>query len=137
MKRILKKIAIVAVAVMAAFSFSSCTTDYYEPVFYSKFPEIIPAIGGIYEIEYDYEYYATKANRSYFDFAFRVIINGEVIGEYNVLGREGNHVIVNIPGNYNVLPRTVIVEASTHVFMGAEDYWGDWTPVCSAVQLGN
>ena len=50
----MKKLSILLLA-LAAIGFSSCSTDYYEPVFgYDNLPTVIPAEGGTYMIRYVY-----------------------------------------------------------------------------------
>ena len=131
----MKKTAILLLA-LAAFVFNACTTDYYEPVFgYDNLPAVIPAAGGTYLVEYDYDYYATKADIRYFEWQYRVIVDGEVTIVADVNFTRDRTFPVPIAANRNLYPQSIVVEASTHVHMPGEDWWGDWTPVASAVQL--
>lgn len=131
----MKKTAILLLA-LAAIGFSACTTDYYEPVFgYDNLPAVIPASGGTYLVEYDYGYYATKADTKYFDWQYRIIVDGVVVTVADVTNFRNNTFAVPIGPNKDLYPKSIVVEASTHVRMPAEDWWGDWTPVASAVQL--
>ena len=131
----MKKIAILALA-LAAVAFSACSTYYYEPVFgYDNLPTVIPAQGGTYLVEYDYAYYDTKADVKYFDWQYRIIVDGEVITVADMVRNRANTFQVTIPANRSSYPKSVLVEASTHVRTYDEDWWGDWTPICSSVQL--
>ena len=47
----------------------------------------------------------------------------------------GDSFPVQIAPNRNSYPKSILVEASTHVRTYEEDWWGDWTPVASSVQL--
>ena len=130
----MKKIAILSLA-LAAVLFSACTTDYYEPVFgYDDLPAVIPASGGTYLVQYDYAYYDTKADAKFFNWQYRIIIDGEVVTVADVVRSRDNTFQVTIPPNRSNYRKSVLVEASTHVRTYDEDWWGDWTPVCSAVQ---
>jgi hypothetical protein len=132
---IMKRTAILLLA-LAAIGLGACTTDYYEPVFgYDNLPAVIPASGGTYLVEYEYDYYATKADVRYFDWQYRVIVDGEIVSVGEVIRPRYSTFEVTIPPNRSSYPKSVTVEASTHVLMGVEDWWGDWTPICSAVQL--
>ena len=131
----MKKIAILTLA-LAAVAFSACTTDYYEPVFrFDNLPTVIPAAGGTYMVQYDYAYYATKADVKYFDWQYRIIVDGEIVTVADVKHMRGDSVPVQIAPNRNSYPKSILVEASTHVRTYEEDWWGDWTPVASSVQL--
>ena len=131
----MKRLTILSLA-LAAVLFSACTTDYYEPVFgYDNLPAIIPASGGTYLVQYDYGYYATKADVRYFEWEYRIIVDGEVVTVADVTDFRNNTFTVPIAPNRDTYPKSIVVEASTHVRMAAEDWWGDWTPVASAVQL--
>ena len=131
----MKKISILILA-LAAIGFSSCSTDYYEPVFgYDNLPTVIPAEGGTYMIRYDYAYYDTKADVKYFNWQYRIIIDGQIASVTDVAGSKGNTFPVTIAPNRSAYPKSVLVEASTHVRMYDEDWWGDWIPICSGVQL--
>lgn len=131
----MKKTAILLLS-LAMICLSACTTDYYEPVFgYDNLPAIIPASGGTYLVEYEYEYYATKAEARYFGWQYRVIVDGAVVSMGEIVHPRDSFFEVSIPANRSTYPKSVTVEASTHVLMAGEDWWGDWTPVCSSVQL--
>lgn len=131
----MKKTAILLLALAAA-AFSACTTDYYEPVFgYDNLPAVIPAAGGTYLVQYDYAYYDTKADVKYFDWQYRIIVDGEIVSVADVKHTRGDSFPVQIAPNRDNYPKSIVVEASTHVRTYDEDWWGDWTPVASAVQL--
>lgn len=128
---------------VAILSLTSCETDYYEPVFgYDDLPEVIPQSGGMYDLSYDYEYYDTRASlKENFEWEYRVLINGEEYYSGTIQDRFYNtrdmfYFTVEIPRNNSAYPRSVMVEVSTHVVMDYEDWWGDWTPIASSVQLG-
>lgn len=125
---------------LAALLFTSCMqTDYYEPVFgYDNLPAVIPAGGGRFKIEYEYQYYDTRAYEELFDWEYRIIVDGEVMKIVDITDDwKGSYFVVDIDPNFDDYPKSVLVEVSTHVRMlPDEDYWGDWTPVCSSVQLG-
>ena len=132
----MKKTAILLLA-LATLSFSACSTDYYEPVFgFDNLPTIIPASGGTYMVQYDYAYYATKADVKYFDWQYRIIVDGEIVTVADVKNARGDSFPVQIAPNRHSYPKSILVEASTHVRTYDEDWWGDWTPVASSVQLG-
>lgn len=117
---------------------SSCNqTEYYEPVFgLEDLPSVIPADGGVYSVAYEFQYYPTKGTRiQEFEFEYRIVVGKEVIFQ-NVQKAGSNTIKVGIPSNMDKYSKPVIVEASTHVYTYTEDWWGDWTPICSAVQLG-
>jgi hypothetical protein len=131
----MKKTAILLLA-LATVAFSACTTDYYEPVFgFDNLPTVIPAAGGTYMVQYDYAYYATKADVKYFDWQYRIIVDGEIVTVADVKHMRGDSFPVQIAPNRNSYPKSILVEASTHVRTYEEDWWGDWTPVASSVQL--
>lgn len=131
----MKKTAILLLA-LAAIGLGACTTDYYEPVFgYDNLPAVIPASGGTYMIQYDYAYYDTKGDVRYFDWSYRIIVDGEVVTIADVKDPRSDAFPVTIAPNRSSYPKSILVEASTHVRMVDEDWWGDWTPVASAVQL--
>ncbi len=131
----MKKTAILLLA-LATVAFSACTTDYYEPVFgFDNLPAVIPAAGGTYMVQYDYAYYATKADVKYFDWQYRIIVDGEIVTVADVKHMRGDSFPVQIAPNRNSYPKSILVEASTHVRTYEEDWWGDWTPVASSVQL--
>jgi hypothetical protein len=131
----MKRIAILALA-LATIAFSACTTDYYEPVFgYDNLPAVIPAEGGTYMVKYEYGYYATKADIRYFEWQYRIIVDGEVVTVADAGRTRDNTFPVTIAPNRDLYPKSIVVEASTHVHMSTEDWWGDWVPICSAVQL--
>ena len=131
----MKKVTILLLA-LAALGFSSCVTDYYEPVFgYDNLPAVIPAEGGTYMVEYEYAYFDTKASTSFFDWQYRVVVDGEVVSVVDVWPSRNNTFLVTIAPNRSAYPKPIVVEASTHVRTVDEDWWGDWTPICSAVQL--
>lgn len=133
----MKKATILMLA-MAAILLSSCVTDYYEPVFgLDNLPAIVPAEGGTYAIAYDYSYYGTKADTRYFDWQCRVIVDGEVVTVTEINRSKAKTFQVTIGPNRASYPKSILVEASTHVRTYDEDWWGDWTPICSAVQLNN
>lgn len=134
----MKRLLHIACAMLALALSSSCTTtEYYEPVFgLEDLPEVIPADGGVYSVAYDFLYYPTKGTRiEEFEFEYRIVIGKEVIFQ-DVKKPGSNTIKVGIPSNLDRYSKPVIVEASTHVFTYTEDWWGDWTPICSAVQLG-
>lgn len=131
----MKKTVILLLA-LATVAFSACTTDYYEPVFgFDNLPTVIPAAGGTYMVQYDYAYYATKADVKYFDWQYRIIVDGEIVTVADVKHMRGDSFPVQIAPNRNSYPKSILVEASTHVRTYEEDWWGDWTPVASSVQL--
>ncbi|MBO6045894.1 MAG: hypothetical protein J6P69_08635 [Bacteroidales bacterium] len=131
----MKKTAILLLA-LATVAFSACSTDYYEPVFgFDNLPTVIPAAGGTYMVQYDYAYYATKADVKYFDWQYRIIVDGEIVTVADVKHMRGDSFPVQIAPNRNSYPKSILVEASTHVRTYEEDWWGDWTPVASSVQL--
>ena len=131
----MKKTAILLLA-LATVAFSACSTDYYEPVFgFDNLPTVIPAAGGTYMVQYDYAYYATKADVKYFDWQYRIIVDGEIVTVADVKHMRGDSFPVQIAPNRNSYPKSILVEASTHVRTYEEDWWGDWTPVGSSVQL--
>lgn len=136
----MRKLYIILAGIIAALSLTSCEVDYYEPVFgYDNLPSIIPAEGGVYSIEYDYQYFATKSISENFEWEYRLIVDGyevdsRIIKEYGS-GRHGYRFLVDIGPNFDPWPRSIVVEASTHVDMGYEEWWGDWTPICTAVQM--
>ena len=131
----MKRTAILLLA-LATLAFSACSTDYYEPVFgYDNLPTVIPAAGGTYLVEYDYAYWATKADAKFFDWQYRIIVDGEIVTVADVKHKYGDAFSVTIAPNRDPYPKSIVVEASTHVRTYDEDWWGDWTPVCSAVQL--
>lgn len=127
--------------IAAVLGFSSCETDYYEPVFgYDNLPAVISQRGGIFGLTYSYEYYDTKALRENFEWEYRILIDGReydwgVIKDHTHSGRQLLYFDVQIPRNDTIWPRGITVEVSTHVKMGCEDWWGDWTPIASGVQL--
>ena len=47
---------------------------------------MIPAEGGTYMIRYDYAYYDTKADVKYFDWQYRIIIDGQIASVTDVSG---------------------------------------------------
>lgn len=127
---------------IAVLSLASCSTDYYEPVFgYDNLPEVVPAKGGTYELTYSYDYYDTKAHfQENFEWEYRVLIDGkeyytEGIKDTYHFNQDLLYFLVDIPSNRSLWPRSIVVEVSTHVRMDYEDWWGDWTPIASAVQL--
>lgn len=131
----MKKTAILLLALVTV-AFSACTTDYYEPVFgFDNLPTVIPAAGGTYMVQYDYAYFATKADVKYFDWQYRIIVDGEIVTVADVKHMRGDSFPVQIAPNRNSYPKSILVEASTHVRTYEEDWWGDWTPVASSVQL--
>ena len=131
----MKKTAILLLALAAA-ALCACTTDYYEPVFgYDNLPTVIPAEGGTYMVKYDYAYYDTKADTKYFDWQYRIIVDGNVASIVDMKNVRNNTFPVSIAANKDPYPKSIVVEASTHVRTFEEDWWGDWTPVCSSVQL--
>ena len=71
----------------------------------------------------------------YFDWQYRIIVDGEVVTVADVKSYRDKSFPVPIPANRDAYPKSIVVEASTHVRMTTEDWWGDWTPVASAVQL--
>lgn len=135
---IMKKLTIILAAVMM-FVLSSCETEYYEPTFgYDDLPAVVPAAGGIYSITYDYQYYETRTVYECFEWNYRIIVDGKVVREEAIKDPDpiGKYMFrVQIDPNRDNWPKSIVVEASTHVFMGVDDWWGDWTPICSAVQL--
>lgn len=116
---------------------TACETDYYEPVFdFNTLPTVIPASGGKYRINYDYQYYDTRAYEEFFDWSYRIIVDSEVVKEREIEDDwRGGYFVVDIDRNRDDYPKSIIVEVSTHVRMHVEDYWTDWTPVASTVQL--
>ena len=123
---------------VAALLLTACQTDYYEPVFgIDNLPTVIPAGGGRFKIDYDYAYYDTRADEAFFDWEYRIIVDGVITKTVDIEdGWRDSRFIVDIDPNFDSYPKSVLVEVSTHVYMPMEDYWGDWTPVCSSVQLG-
>ena len=132
---IMKRLLIAALTALMLICISSCSTTYYEPVFGpDNLPAVIPSEGGTYLVKYKYEFYLTKST-FYYEWACRTIIDGKVVGSEN-FSYDGNDIYrVNIPSNFDNYPKSITVEASTHVQNGTEDCWGDWTPIASAVQL--
>ena len=119
----------------------SCTTDYYEPSFgIDNLPETIPVVGGDFYVDYDFQLCETRADAVFLDWEYRVVICETVVDQLPVsermLGR--NRFVVSIPRNDHRYPRPVIVEASVHYKFAGDsgDWWGDWFPVASSVQLG-
>lgn len=142
----MKKIFILMVSVLML-SLTSCQTDYFEPVFgYDNLPEVMSQRGGIYKLTYCYEYYDTRAAfKENFEWEYRVLIDGKEyyrdgildLGRAYTAGSKNYYYFtVDIPENRSIWPRSIVVEVSTHVDMDYEDWWGDWTPVASGVQLG-
>ena len=132
----MKKVLTMLAVLLEVFCFTSCEETYYEPVFgLSDLPAVIPASGGRYKITYQYDYYDTKA--SCFEWECRVIVDGKPLpsGSIKDFDPSGLYdLIVDIPANNGLYPRSVMVEASTHVKTVVEDWWGDWTPIASCVQ---
>lgn len=138
----MRKIMIMVMSVVLL-TLTSCSTDYFEPVFgFDDLPEVIDARGGTYRLTYSYDYYETRASfKDNFEWEFRVLINGReyyrnCIDDYVSGSNDLYYFLVDIPENPSILPRSVVVEVSTHVRMDYEDWWGDWTPIASSVQNG-
>ncbi|MBP5172940.1 MAG: hypothetical protein J6037_04455 [Bacteroidales bacterium] len=147
MKRIFGIIGALALSIGAL---TSCNFDYdyYEPAFFDDTIDwTIPVTGGDYPIEYKFEYYESKATmRREFDFQYRVIIDGVASPamdpvkdgkrKYDENGEPIYTFYVTIPANTTGHLRSIVVECSTHIDMSVdEDYWTDWFPVISTVQL--
>lgn len=135
---LMKKIILAIAACML--TLTACDTEYYEPEFgYDNLPATLPASGGQYSVAFDYVRFYTKSqpDQRFFEWDYRVVICESVASENTV--RPGWEVPYNfkvdIPRNKDPYPRPVIVEASIHYRYDAEDYWSDWFPVASAVQL--
>ena len=134
MKRILVYFTIAALAL------TGCT-DYYEPVFgYDNLPETVPPEGGTYSIEYEAQRFHTKSSDCVrFEWEYRVLVCETVASEYSVkrsrydFRREG--ILVDIPRNRDPYPKPVIIEASIHYDYDGKEWWGDWFPIASTVQL--
>lgn len=136
---LMKKIILAIATCMLALT--ACTTEYYEPEFgIDNLPATIPASGGLYAIDFDYVRYITKSENymRFFEWDYRVVICESVYSENTIRANEWDvpyNFRVDIPRNKEPYPRPVIVEASVHYQYGAEDYWSDWFPVASGVQL--
>lgn len=146
MKRI---ISILAALTLSLGLLSSCGEyDYQEPAFYDDTIDwTVSALGGDYPVQYKYIWYdETKTITRKFDFVYRLIIDGvateglvpkDVHSEYD--SKEDARIYtfyVTIPANTTGHYRSILVEASTHIdFVDEEDYWSDWFPVISTVQL--
>lgn len=136
----MKRILIAILSIIAVLCASSCATEYYEPVFgEDNLPTIIPSGGGIYTLKYRYQYYDTKTSlgQESFEWECRTIIDGQISN--SVVYRDAPGAIstymVTVPSNFDSYPKAITVEASTHVYTSTEDWWGDWTPIASSVQL--
>lgn len=131
----MKKLFLVLTAFMMAVC--SCTTDYYEPSFgIDNLPAVIPASGGKYYVDYSYSRYDTRAAYDeYFEWEYRVVICESVVSTQKVNGSTGDSFLVEIPRNDESYPRPVFVEASVHYVYDRADWWSDWEPVASGVQL--
>ena len=131
----MKRLLIAALTAIMLICITGCSTSYYEPVFGpDNLPAVIPSEGGIYLVKYKYEFYETKST-FYYEWECRTLIDGKVVGS-EIFTYDGSDVyLINIPSNFDNYPKSITVEASTHVQNGTEDWWGDWTPVASAVQL--
>lgn len=145
MKRIF---AIISVLTLSLGVFTSCDFeyDYYEPAFYDDTIDYtISALGGDYPIQYKFEYYESKTVKREFEFSYRLIIDGiataplepkDVQRSYDDHGDRIYTFYVTIPANTTGHLRPILVEASTHIDIAEEpDYWSDWFPVISTVQL--
>ena len=142
-----RSIAIFFALTLSLGVFTACGDyDYYEPVFFDDTIEYtIPAMGGDYPIQYKFEYYTTKNITREFDFVYRLIIDGvateglepkDVTREFDKDGDRIYTFYVTIPANNTNHLRPILVEASIHYdFYEEEDYWSDWFPVISTVQL--
>lgn len=128
----------IAICILAL---TSCATDYFEPEFgLDNLPATIPASGGLYSVAFDYVYFDTKSEnyQKFFEWDYRVVICETVSSEETVHhdGRRAPQTFtVDIPKNRDPYPRPVLVEASVHYQYNGEDYWSDWFPVASAVQV--
>lgn len=144
MKRIF---AIISALTLSLGVFTSCGDyDYYEPAFYDDTIDYtISALGGDYLIQYKFEYYTTKNIKREFDFDYRLIIDGratealqpkDVTHDYDKNGEKIYSFYVTIPANTTGHLRPIVVEASTHFnFFEEEDYWSEWFPIISTVQM--
>lgn len=144
MKRIF---AIISALTLSLGVFTSCGDyDYYEPAFYDDTIDYtISALGGDYPIQYKFEYYTTKNIKREFDFDYRLIIDGratealqpkDVTHDYDKNGEKIYSFYVTIPANTTGHLRPIVVEASTHFnFFEEEDYWSEWFPIISTVQM--
>lgn len=144
MKRIF---AIISALTLSLGVFTSCGDyDYYEPAFYDDTIDYtISALGGDYPIQYKFEYYTTKNIKREFDFDYRLIIDGratealqpkDVTHDYDKNGEKIYTFYVTIPANTTGHLRPIVVEASTHFnFFEEEDYWSEWFPIISTVQM--
>ena len=144
MKRIF---AIISALTLSLGVFTSCGDyDYNEPAFYDDTIDYtISALGGDYPIQYKFEYYATKNIKREFDFDYRLIIDGratealqpkDVTHDYDKNGEKIYTFYVTIPANTTGHLRPIVVEASTHFnFFEEEDYWSEWFPIISTVQM--
>ena len=146
MKRIL---SILAALTLALGTLSSCGEyDYQEPAFYDDTIDwTISALGGDYPVQYKYIWYDTKTITRKFDFVYRLIIDGvatdalepkDVHSEYDP-GEDARiyTFYITVPANTTGHLRPILVEASTHIdyYDEPEDYWTEWFPVISTVQL--
>ena len=146
MKRI---IGIIGALALSLGVFTSCDFeyDYYKPEFNDDTIDYtISALGGDYPIQYKFVYYESKATvRREFDFVYRLIIDGvatealepmDVTRDYDTNGDRIYTFYVSIPTNTTGHLRPILVECSTHINMAEEeDYWCDWFPVISTVQM--
>ena len=146
MKRIF---SILAALTLALGMLSSCGDyDYEEPAFYDDTIEwTISALGGQFPVQYKYVWYETKNITRKFDFVYRLIIDGvatealepdDVHSEYDPAEDARIYTFyVTIPANKTGHLRPILIEASTHIDMvdEVEDYWTEWFPVISTVQL--
>ena len=145
MKRILGIIGALALSLNV---FTSCGDfDYYEPAFYNDTIDwTISALGGECPVQYKYVYYTTKSLRRDLDFVYRLIIDGEATDPITPTDIHSEFdpnedcriytFYVTIPKNNTGHYRSILVEASTHIdYIEEEDYWTEWFPVISTVQM--
>ena len=145
MKRI---ISIISALTLSLGVFSSCNFeyDYYEPAFFNDTIDYtISALGADYPIQYKFEYYESKTVNREFDFVYRLIIDGvatealepkDVTRDYDSSGDRIYTFYVTIPTNTTGHLRPIVIEASTHIDMIDEpDYWSEWFPIISTVQM--
>lgn len=119
---------------------ASCGTEYYEPKFgIDNLPATVPAKGGSFYVDFDVQLYETKFEpaRRFFDFEYRVVICETVFTQDIVTACDAENFLVTIPENKDDYPKPIVVEASIHYVLDGNEgnWWGDWFPVASAVQL--
>ena len=105
------------------------------------------SLRGQFPVQYKYVWYETKNITRKFDFVYRLIIDGvatealepdDVHSEYDPAEDARIYTFyVTIPANKTGHLRPILIEASTHIDMvdEVEDYWTEWFPVISTVQM--